>query len=338
MRRYGRNKGVDQDTSYIESKEAVGTTLSGKSSKLGCGSGQPIALSVTRTPNRGVSNIIESSRYNYQVRDENGTNIGIDRGLTIQQQSSRNRLFGQYHHESASERGQLRRSTVARLAQHHKLDQVRPRYANAEELESYAIVESQDVTKDIYQCMRIVEETSGVAATMMETLHLQGRQIPRSHYKNSDVMEKLQEGEKVLGSFGGLFTKRWKPKKGNRIKGPRVEPGDPYKKKTLKESKASAALLNDDAPEAINHLSQRNPTRYAGLSGPHLQLEMEREHQDQALSNLGDMIDKLRDMSFEMGSEVEKQTAALGDMADDVDIVGDRLRQAHHRTRYHASW
>lgn len=63
----------------------------------------------------------------------------------------------------------------------------------------------QDVTKDIYNCMTIVEETTEVVATTMDMLHEQGRQIPRSHYRNSDVMETLHEGEKVLGSLGGTY-------------------------------------------------------------------------------------------------------------------------------------
>lgn len=131
----------------------------------------------------------------------------------------------------------------------------------------------------------------------------------------------------------GLFTRRWKPKKGRRIKGPRVEP-DPSKKRTVMGYRASA--LSDAAADTRNRI-QRKANRYAGLSGTKLQLEVEREHQDEALSNLGDIVGKLRDMSFEMGSEVDKQTTALSDLEDDVDVVVDRLRQSTHRTRYLSS-
>lgn len=37
-----------------------------------------------------------------------------------------------------------------------------------------------------------------------------------------------EQGEKLLNSLGGMFSKPWKPKKGKEITGPMITPGTDY--------------------------------------------------------------------------------------------------------------
>jgi hypothetical protein len=63
----------------------------------------------------------------------------------------------------------------------------------------------QDVSQNIRECVKVAEESTGIAATTMETLHDQGIQIRRSHLAAVRVEEELTTSEKLLGSLGGTF-------------------------------------------------------------------------------------------------------------------------------------
>lgn len=241
--------------------------------------------------------------------------------LTTQQQQSRD-LFGEdYEPERPIGRVYTPQLTESEMETR-----------SVDQLESYAILRSQDVSQNIRDCVKVAEETTGIASATMEMLHEQGGQIKRSHLAAVKVEEELSVGEKVLGSLGGLFSRRWKPKKGAKIKGPQEAP-DSFKKKKAQAARA-AMLSKEDFEEEDAKRARARANKFEGLSATEVQLEMEREHQDEALSGLGDIVGKLKDMTYVMNEEVEKQTAAIGGMEADVDAIDNRVKQAYNRTRY----
>lgn len=108
---------------------------------------------------------------------------------------------------------------------------------------------------------------------------------------------------------------------------------DSYKKKNFQAVRA-AILSKEEFEEEDEKRARARANKFEGLSATQVQLEMEREHQDEALSGLGNMVSKLKDMTYDMNEEVEKQTAAIGGMEDDVVAIDNRVKQAYNRTRY----
>lgn len=47
-------------------------------------------------------------------------------------------------------------------------------------------------------------------------------------YLNLEVIYFVMQGEKLLGSLGGIFSRTWKPKKGRAITGPMITRGNRF--------------------------------------------------------------------------------------------------------------
>ncbi|KAG6553198.1 hypothetical protein Mapa_005258 [Marchantia paleacea] len=204
------------------------------------------------------------------------------------------------------------------------------RYADqtVEQLEQHAVSKSQDTTSSIKNCVRIAEDTMGVATKTMETLHDQADQIRRTHETALRVDDELSRGEKLLGSLGGMFTKTWKPKKGRPITGP--EPNtEQYRRRGQNSGDKDRAGLGLTG----NHDQGRRTSNLSGLSGAQAQLEMEREKQDDALTDLSNVLGQLKNMTLDMGNEIERQNGDLDRMSDDVNELNSRVRGANTRTR-----
>ncbi|KAG0612339.1 hypothetical protein M758_6G019600 [Ceratodon purpureus] len=90
------------------------------------------------------------------------------------------------------------------------------------DLEKHAVSKSQETTSTLKNCLRVAEDTMGVGAQTLISLHEQGVQIERTHERAVDLDQHLSRGEKLLGSLGGMFSKSWKPKKTKKITGPMV--------------------------------------------------------------------------------------------------------------------
>jgi len=60
-------------------------------------------------------------------------------------------------------------------------------------------------------------------------------------------------------------------------------------------------------------------------------VEMEKAKQDEALSDLSDILTELKGMAVDMGSEIERQTKAMGDAEEDYDELNFRVKGANTR-------
>ncbi|KAL2613164.1 hypothetical protein R1flu_024856 [Riccia fluitans] len=199
---------------------------------------------------------------------------------------------------------------------------------SVEELEQYAIKGSQDTTSSIKNCLRIAEDTVGVASKTMETLHDQGEQIRRTHETAVTVEQELGRGEKLLGSLGGMFTRTWKPKKGHKVTGPDVDP-ESYKRRGNHSGEKDRAGLGLTG----NRDNGRHRSDLSGLSGAQAQLEMERQKQDDALEDLSGVLGQLKNMSLDMGNEIQKQNQSLDRLGEDINEVNNRVKGANQRAR-----
>ncbi|CAN1296620.1 SNAP25 homologous protein SNAP33 [Linum perenne] len=119
----------------------------------------------------------------------------------------------------------------------------------------------------------------------------------------------------------------WKPKKTRSVTGP--------------------VITRDDSHRRGNHLQQReklglNTASKAGSNSRALpteptnayqKVEIEKAKQDDAFSDLSDLLGELKDMAVDMGTEIDKQTKALDHYQDDVDVLDFRIKGANQRTR-----
>lgn len=198
---------------------------------------------------------------------------------------------------------------------------------SVEELENYAVYKSEETTKTVNSCLKIAEDIREDATKTLVTLHQQGEQITRTHEEAVNIDYDLSRGEKLLGSLGGLFSKTWKPRKTTPVKGPVIFRDDPVRSKG-------------------NHLEQREKlgltsTRNGSKSRTPLpeptnalqKVEVEKVKQDDALSDLSDILGELKGMAMDMGSEIERQNKGLDGLDDDVQVLNERVRYANQRGR-----
>ncbi|CAI9281480.1 unnamed protein product [Lactuca saligna] len=200
---------------------------------------------------------------------------------------------------------------------------------SVQELEHYAAYKAEETTKSVHSALKIAEDIRESATNTMLTLHQQGEQINRTHNAAANIEQDLSRGEKLLGSLGGIFSRTWKPKKGQTIRGPTSIRDDPDRRKG-------------------NHLEQREklgltttPNKGASRSRVPLpesadamqKVEYEKEKQDDGLSELSNILGELKEMAVDMGSEIERQDKALNPLQDDVDEINFRVRGANQRTR-----
>ena len=68
-------------------------------------------------------------------------------------------------------------------------------------------------------------------------------------------------------------------------------------------------------------------------SGALQQVEYEKAKQDDALSDLSNILGDLKGMAVDMGSELDRQNKTIDHLSDDVDELNSRMKGANQRTR-----
>ncbi|CAK8563224.1 unnamed protein product [Lathyrus sativus] len=199
---------------------------------------------------------------------------------------------------------------------------------SVQELESYAVYKAGETTKSVHNCLKIAENIREDATKTLVTLHHQGEQITRSHQVAADIDRDLSRGEKLLGSLGGLFSKTWKAKKTRTITGPVIFGDDLIRRKgNHLEQRENLGLTSASKGQSKLRTPPQEPT--AALE----KVEFEKEKQDDALSNLSDLLGELKDIAVDMGSEIERHNKALSHLDSDVDELNFRVKGANQRGR-----
>ncbi|GJS34755.1 SNAP25 homologous protein SNAP33-like protein [Tanacetum coccineum] len=199
---------------------------------------------------------------------------------------------------------------------------------SVQELEHYAGYKAEETTKAVHSALKIAEDIREGATNTMITLHQQGEQINRTHASAADIEQDLSRGEKLLGSLGGIFSRTWKPKKGQTIKGPTTFRDDPDRKKgNHLEQREKLGLTTP------NKGASRSRTPLPESADAMQKVEYEKAKQDDGLSDLSDILGELKEMAVDMGSEIERQNKALNPLQDDVEEINFRVKGANERTR-----
>ncbi|KAM3304338.1 putative SNAP25 protein SNAP30 [Capsicum chacoense] len=197
-----------------------------------------------------------------------------------------------------------------------------------QELEGYAVDQAKETTSSVNNCLKIAEDIRQEGAQTLDTLHKQGEQINRTHMMAVDMERDLSKGEKLLNNLGGMFAMPWKAKKGHEIKGPRTSKDDNYNKGKgsakdreklgLSNGKKVKSASSTPPPESMNAMQQ---------------VEFEKAKQDDALSDLSNILGDLKGMAVDMGSELDKQNTAIDDLDKDVEELNSRVKGANRRAR-----
>ncbi|KAL6899061.1 hypothetical protein ACP4OV_005719 [Aristida adscensionis] len=199
------------------------------------------------------------------------------------------------------------------------------------ELEGYAAYKAAETTRRVEGCVRIAEEMRDTASKTLVTVHQQGQQIHRTHAMAVDIDQDLSRSEKLLGDLGGLFSKKWKPKKNGAIRGPMLTRGnfhyDSFIRKGSHLEQRQKLGLADHPPRSNERQLCSEPT--SALE----RVEVEKAKQDDSLSDLSDILTELKGMAIDMGSEIERQTKAMGNAEKDYDELNFRVKGANARTR-----
>lgn len=200
---------------------------------------------------------------------------------------------------------------------------------DVQELEHYAAYKAEETTKTVNTALKIAENIREDATKTMITLHQQGEQITRTHMTAADIEQDLSRGEKLLGSLGGIFSRTWKPKKGHTITGPVITRDDPAQRKGGHLEQREKLGLTTSPNKGQWHSRTPPPEPTNAMQ----KVEYETTKQDDALSDLSNILGELKEMAVDMGSEIERQNKALNPLEDDIDELNSRVRGANQRTR-----
>ncbi|KAI4314096.1 hypothetical protein L6164_027034 [Bauhinia variegata] len=198
---------------------------------------------------------------------------------------------------------------------------------SVQDLEKYAVRKSEETTKTVNNCLRIAEDIRGDATRTLDMLHQQGEQINRTHNMVVETEKDLSKGEKLLNNLGGMFSMPWKPKKTKEIQGPVITPDNSKKSGKNKEDREKLGLAPAPKGKSAPATPQNEP------ADVYQKVDMEKAKQDDALSDLSDILGDLKGMAIDMGTELERQNKALDHLSDDVDEMNSRVKGANQRAR-----
>ncbi|KAJ8772978.1 hypothetical protein K2173_028155 [Erythroxylum novogranatense] len=199
---------------------------------------------------------------------------------------------------------------------------------SVQELENYAVYKAEETTQAVNGCLKIAEEIREGATNTLIMLHQQGEQITRTHNVAVEIDHDLSRGEKLLGNLGGIFSKKWKPKKTSRISGP-VITRDHDTPKTMAGHLEQREKLGLKAPQGRSNARTNLPEPANAIQ----KVEVEKAKQDDAFSDLSNILGELKVMAADMGTEIDRQNKALVPAQDDIDTLNIRVRGANERGR-----
>ncbi|KAE9605562.1 hypothetical protein Lal_00024540 [Lupinus albus] len=199
---------------------------------------------------------------------------------------------------------------------------------SVQELENYAVYKSEETTNSVNNCLRIAENIREDATKTLDMLHQQGEQITRTHNMIVETEKDLSKGEKLLNNLGGMFSMPWKPKKTREIQGP-VITADKASKKNIgsKEDREKLGL----APLPKGRSAPTTPPNES--ANAYQKINVQKTKQDDALTDLSDILGDLKGMAVNMGSELDRQNKALDHLDADVDEMNSRVKGANQRAR-----
>ncbi|PON79648.1 Target SNARE coiled-coil domain containing protein [Parasponia andersonii] len=200
---------------------------------------------------------------------------------------------------------------------------------SVQELENYAVYKAEETTKTVNNCLKIAEDIRQDATRTLDMLNHQGEQITRTHMMAVDIDKDLSRGEKLLNNLGGMFSKPWKPKKTREIAGPLITADNPSRRSENNLEQRQKLGL---APVPKGRSATRTPPP-PETTGALQKVEVEKEKQDDALSDLSNILGDLKNMAADMGSELDRQNKALDHLSDDVDELNSRVKGANQRAR-----
>ncbi|PSR95783.1 SNAP25ous protein [Actinidia chinensis var. chinensis] len=199
---------------------------------------------------------------------------------------------------------------------------------SVQELENYAVYKAEETTSAVNNCLKIAEDMREDATKTLVNLHYQGEQMTRTHSATADIDHDLSRSEKLLGSLGGLFSKTWKPKKTSPITGPVITRDDPaFRRGNHLEQRERLGLSSTSKGQSNIRTPLPEPTNALQ------KVEVEIGKQDDALSDLSNILGELKDMAVDMGTEIDRQTEALGHVQEDVEVLNTRVLDANRRGR-----
>ncbi|KAL9389172.1 hypothetical protein Peur_017777 [Populus x canadensis] len=192
---------------------------------------------------------------------------------------------------------------------------------------SESMLNAEETTNNVNNCLRIAEDIKQDATRTLDMLHAQGEQITRTHNMAADMDKDLSKGEKLLNNLGGIFSKPWKPKKTRDITEPLITADKPSKVNQYSKGEREKLGL---APKGRSAITTPPPEPTNALQ----EVEVEKAKQDDALSDLSNILGDLKGMAVDMGSELDRQNKALDHLGDDVDELNSRVKGANQRTRH----
>ncbi|XP_044460202.1 SNAP25 homologous protein SNAP33-like [Triticum aestivum] len=199
---------------------------------------------------------------------------------------------------------------------------------SVQELEVYVAYKAEETTQKVNVCLRLAENIKEDATNTMIALHKQGQQMNRTHETAANIDQDLSRSETLLGSLGGFFAKTWKPKKTRQIKGSSVISRDDSFKRRANHLEQREKLGLSSSPRG-----KSDPQKYSDPTNAMEKVQVEKDNQDNALSDLSDVLGQLKGMALDMGSEIDMQNKAMDGLQDDVEELNSRVKGANQRAR-----
>uniref|UniRef100_A0ACD5XHW9 Uncharacterized protein n=1 Tax=Avena sativa TaxID=4498 RepID=A0ACD5XHW9_AVESA len=196
---------------------------------------------------------------------------------------------------------------------------------SVQELEEYTLRKAEESSSKVKDCVRAAEAIREDATQILLTLHRQGEQITQAHRVAADIEQDLTVSVKLLGSLGGLFSRTWRPKRNQQIKGP-VSQNNSFNitsNHMEQRQKLGIASTPQQSPSSIH----RSPA--TALE----KVEAEKAKQDDAFADLSNILGSMKDMALDMGTEIDRQNKSLDAFNDDVDELNFRVKGANQRGR-----